>query len=92
MSGHIRGWHVGARVEVVDRGGVDVCRVFKTSGSSGHTTSRLLAEYTDKECDSMKTYHAYTVKEAERVGELLCQLGIGYTRSGGGSKEIVIHG
>ena len=35
ISGHIRGWNIGARVECSHEDGKDVVRVYKTSGSSG---------------------------------------------------------
>jgi hypothetical protein len=44
ITGHVRGWHVGARVDVSDENGVDVVRVFRTGGSSDpHGT--LIAEF-----------------------------------------------
>lgn len=45
ITGHIRGWNIGARVDMsVDEAGNDVVRVFKTGGSSDpHGT--LIAEF-----------------------------------------------
>jgi hypothetical protein len=46
LSGHIRGWNVGARVEVSHEDGHDVVRVYRTGGSNfGFCT--LLAEYSE---------------------------------------------
>ncbi len=51
IAGHIRGYHIGARVvcfydEENDR---DVVRVYRMSGSSyGGDESKLIAEYSDK--------------------------------------------
>jgi hypothetical protein len=37
MHGHIRGWDIGASVEMsVDPGGIDVCTVTITRGSNGN--------------------------------------------------------
>lgn len=45
ITGHIRGWNIGARVTVLHIGGVDTVRVYKTSGSSGAGQEELIAEY-----------------------------------------------
>jgi len=47
IQGHIRGWNVGARVCIAHVDGKDVCRVYKTSGSNGHRSEQLIAEYTE---------------------------------------------
>jgi hypothetical protein len=47
ISGHIRGWNIGARVVCTHEDGRDVVRVFKTSGSNGHGSSKLIAEFTE---------------------------------------------
>jgi len=47
ISGHIRGWNVGVRVECVHRAGEDHVRVYKTGGSSGHKSDKLIAEFTE---------------------------------------------
>jgi hypothetical protein len=46
IVGHIRGWHIGARVECwVNEQGDDVVRVYRTKGS--HNPAReLIAEFT----------------------------------------------
>ncbi len=46
IVGHVRGWNVGARVEVSDENGKDVVRVYRTGGSNGHS-GELLAEFSD---------------------------------------------
>ncbi len=44
LTGHIRGWHIGVRAECsVDENGDDVIHVYRTSGSSGHNPSELIA-------------------------------------------------
>jgi len=49
ISGHIRGWNIGARVHCfVNDEGKDVVQVFKTSGSSGWGGGQQIAEFTDK--------------------------------------------
>jgi len=48
ISGHIRGWNIGARVEIRDRDGTDVVQVFQTAGSNGGKADVLLCEYTDE--------------------------------------------
>ena len=45
LTGHIRGWGLGAKVEMSHEKGEDVCRVYLTSGSSGSSPSRLIGEY-----------------------------------------------
>lgn len=47
IRGHIRGWNVGAEVICYydKERGVDVCQVFKTKGSSGHSHGELIAEF-----------------------------------------------
>jgi len=35
INGHVRGWSVGCRVQMVHRGGEDVCHVYLTGGSNG---------------------------------------------------------
>ena len=52
ISGHVRGWDVGARVEVDDENGQDVVRVYRTGGSNGGS-GELLAEFTK---DTMRTF------------------------------------
>jgi hypothetical protein len=47
ITGHIRGWNVGARVDVIHEDGKDVVRVFKTTGSSGRGSSELIAEFSE---------------------------------------------
>lgn len=46
VDGHIRGWHTGARVECFydEDSGKDMVRVYRTSGSSGHS-NELVAEW-----------------------------------------------
>ena len=46
ISGHIRGWSVGARVDVNHRDGVDVVTVYATSGSGGGGHDVLILEFT----------------------------------------------
>lgn len=53
ISGHIRGWNVGARVRMYDDNGVDVVEVYATSGSNGHCADKLLARFTRTEFDNM---------------------------------------
>ncbi len=49
IEGHIRGWHIGARVYVhydkeKDK---DVVSIYKTNGSNGGGSDRLIAEYSE---------------------------------------------
>lgn len=44
IRAHIRGWDVGARVDVVDRDGVDVVTVSATGGSNESARERDVAE------------------------------------------------
>lgn len=45
LSGHVRGWNVGARVEMVHIDGQDVCRIYKTKGSTGRWSDELISEF-----------------------------------------------
>ncbi len=47
MSAHVRGWSVGARIELShdEKRNVDVVRVYRTSGSHASASDVLLAEY-----------------------------------------------
>lgn len=47
ISGHIRGWNVGARVVVSHEDGVDIVRVWKTGGSSDGMPLELVAEFSE---------------------------------------------
>lgn len=44
MTAHIRGWHVGVRVEIVDNEGKDQIIVYRTGGSNEPETGEILAE------------------------------------------------
>ena len=47
ITGHIRGWHVGIKVNCyVNDNGEDVCQVSLTSGSGEAFTSKFIGEYT----------------------------------------------
>lgn len=50
VSGHIRGWEVGARVEMRhnEETGQDECYVYKTGGSHGATHEKLVAKFKSK--------------------------------------------
>lgn len=48
IGAHIRGWHVGCRVEVrADEEGKDHLYVYKTGGSTGATSDILVASFTN---------------------------------------------
>lgn len=49
--GHIRGWHVGARVEceVDEKTGTDIVRVYATKGSSGGSSKLIATLYENGE-------------------------------------------
>lgn len=47
ISGHIRGWHVGAFVDVRHEDGHDVVRVYRTGGSGGWRRE-LIATFSDE--------------------------------------------
>jgi len=42
---HVRGWNVGARVDISFRDGKDVVTVWQTGGSNGRTSEKLIAEF-----------------------------------------------
>jgi hypothetical protein len=47
ITGHIRGWNVGARVNIDHVDGVDVVRVYRTTGSNARGSSELIAEFSN---------------------------------------------
>ena len=47
ITGHIRGWNIGARVECSHENGKDVVRVYKTTGSSVYNSDILISEYSE---------------------------------------------
>jgi len=49
ISGHLRGWAVGARVDIMHIDGADVVRVYRTSGSNGGEDDKLIAEFQESE-------------------------------------------
>ena len=51
ITGHIRGWHVGAKVTVDHENGKDIVRVYKTDGSRGfgkRIQNELIAEFIER--------------------------------------------
>ena len=48
ISGHIRGWSIGARVEMTYEDGKDVCRVYRTGGSGGRLGNELISEFSSQ--------------------------------------------
>lgn len=53
ISGHIRGWHIGARVTMVynKETGEDEVHIRLTSGSSGNMNGRCLGKFTAKDLE-----------------------------------------
>jgi archaellum component FlaG (FlaF/FlaG flagellin family) len=50
MSGHVRGWNIGARVVMdVTQSGEDRVTVYLTSGSNGGRHEELLTQHTEGE-------------------------------------------
>ncbi len=45
LDADVNGWNVGCRVAMTHESGVDVIRIYRTSGSNASETSRLIAEY-----------------------------------------------
>ena len=45
MTGHVRGWNVGCRVQIDHVDGKDLVRVYKTHGSSGSGSDVLIAAF-----------------------------------------------
>jgi len=43
LTGHLRGWNIGVRVELTHRNGVDVIEVYQTNGSNGGEKDVLIA-------------------------------------------------
>jgi hypothetical protein len=46
LTGHIRGWTIGARIAMKHVDGIDICEVYRTTGSHGKGPDTLLARYT----------------------------------------------
>lgn len=63
MVGHVRGWDIGARVDLDDRNGKDVVTITLTGGSNGRTPSRILGEFVEGE-PIPETIDAATFKAA----------------------------
>jgi len=52
ISGHIRGWNVGARVSChVDENGEDIVTIGITSGSSGYKSDKILGTFKASDLD-----------------------------------------
>lgn len=51
IQGHIRGWGVGAKVFVNydEEAGKDIVRVYRTGGSRGYDSDKLIAEFGKEE-------------------------------------------
>lgn len=47
VAAHARGWDVGGKVHVFTRGGEDVVRLYRTSGSNGNEPDVLIAEFAE---------------------------------------------
>ncbi len=47
MSAHVRGWDLGARIEIFfdEKKQKDIVRVYKTSGSNGQESDQLIKEF-----------------------------------------------
>ena len=45
ISGHIRGWGIGASVRCFEENGRDVVEVYATSGSNGREQPKLLGRF-----------------------------------------------
>ena len=45
ITAHLRGWDVGAEIEVLNIHGRDVCRVYATSGSNASEPRVLIREF-----------------------------------------------
>jgi len=49
LTAHVRGWDIGARVELSHEDGRDVVRVYRTGGSNNGGRSELVAEFDNAE-------------------------------------------
>ena len=49
ISGHVRGWNMGIRVEGYDYEGSDHFRVYLTGGSNGACSDQLVGEFSTRE-------------------------------------------
>lgn len=66
ISGHIRGWDIGARVELSHVDGRDVVRVYRTGGSTGAGGDQLIAEYGAGSASS----YEHTLTDGARVASV----------------------
>jgi hypothetical protein len=48
IGAHVRGWNVGAYVNIQHENGKDVVRVYRTTGSSGNSSRELVATFSDE--------------------------------------------
>lgn len=47
ITSHVRGWDVGVRVAIHHVDGTDYVSVFRTGGSNGHSSDKLIAQFSD---------------------------------------------
>ena len=47
ITAHIRGWKIGVRVDITHENDRDCVRVYRTTGSSPHGESDLIAKFSD---------------------------------------------
>ena len=55
LSGHIRGWDLGARIEMEHTNGRDVCTVYLTGGSNGGRQDQLVGTFTSNCMERVKS-------------------------------------
>jgi hypothetical protein len=70
LSGHIRGWNVGGRVEMRADGEEDTAELFVTRGSNGYTSELIAQAHTDENGSTRVTVPKWLVqkiKNAETV-------------------------
>jgi hypothetical protein len=72
LSGHIRGWDVGVQVYLdVDSNGDDVVEVYRTGGSNGFTSDRLIATITQ---NTLTLHPTESLRCTRHDGTTLCGL------------------
>ena len=47
IEGHIRGWHIGVKVNCYHKDGKDYVKIWKTGGSSDSFANELIAEFSE---------------------------------------------
>lgn len=68
ITGHVRGWDIGAEVELSDENGRDVVRVYRTGGSNRCSNRTLIAELREDDVTPYGKAKIGTIENTDAVG------------------------